>query len=317
MKNCFLRVALALAFFGAWLPTASAFEVVIRRNIEYVVHDNIKLRGDLYRPRELRSAPVLVAVHGGAWQEGTPAFYRHWGPYLASRGYAVFAVHYRLAQAGKPSYPAAVYDIRSAVQFVRAKASSLNVDPERIGLMGDDAGAQLATLVALAGAEPQFSKEYRNDPNAATPVDVKAAAVFYGIFDMQAQWTHDQIFRPRDQIAEKFLGVSPMQSRQKYFEASPIGYATADKNKPWINVIYGTSDEVVDAGTQSLSFLTALKQAQFIVQKIEIPNVGHYWVSDPFTDPGSPNEYIGPRLLRFLGDAFATDREKESPAESQ
>jgi len=97
-------------------------------------------------------------------EAGTPAFYRHWGPFLAEAGYAVFAIEYRLAKPGQKSYPAAVYDVRAAVQFVRAQAASLAIDPERIALMGDDAGAHLASLVTLANAEPQFSSQYKNGP---------------------------------------------------------------------------------------------------------------------------------------------------------
>ena len=68
--------------------------------------------------------------------------------------------------------------------------------------MGDSAGAHLVSLVALAGDEPQFSGEYRNDPHAATPSNVKAVVGFYGVYDMAAQWHHDQLARPRDQITE-------------------------------------------------------------------------------------------------------------------
>ena len=65
----------------------------------------------------------------------------------------------------------------------------------------------------------------------ATAANVKAVIGFYGVYDMQAQWLHDQITRPRDQITEKFLGVSPMQSRRVYFDASPMSYATVEKHE--------------------------------------------------------------------------------------
>jgi acetyl esterase/lipase len=53
------------------------------------------------------------------------------------------------------------------VQFVRAQASP--IDPDRIALMGDGGAAQLAALVTLANAEPQFSSQYKDDANAGTP----------------------------------------------------------------------------------------------------------------------------------------------------
>jgi hypothetical protein len=41
------------------------------------------------------------------------------------------------------------------------------------------------------------------DRHSATSAEVKAVVGFYGVYDMQAQWEHDQITRPRDQITEK------------------------------------------------------------------------------------------------------------------
>ena len=74
-------------------------------------------------------APVIVAVHGGGWQGGSPAAYKHWGPYLAKRGYAMFAIKYRLAKDG--TYPKAVYDVKSAIQAMRAKGWHTDSAPGR------------------------------------------------------------------------------------------------------------------------------------------------------------------------------------------
>ena len=83
---------------------------------------------------------MLVGVHGGGWQLGDRKFYRHWGNYLAKHGYAVFAIEYRLMKPGVKTWPGVVGDCRAAVQFVRAKATDLGLDPERIGLIGDFGG---------------------------------------------------------------------------------------------------------------------------------------------------------------------------------
>jgi acetyl esterase/lipase len=183
---------------------------------------------------------------------------------------------------------------------VRAKAGEFGVDPDRIGLVGDSAGAHLATLTALAAGEPQFSSEYQTDPHAATPAGVKAVIGFYGVYDMLAQWEHDQIARPRDQITEKFLGGTPMLIRRAYFDASPISYATVDKNRTRVLLVYGTADDIVDPATQSQKFHTALKQAGFFVRAIVIPGAGHFWVADPVEDPHGFGFQVGPRVLRFL-----------------
>jgi acetyl esterase/lipase len=293
----------ALALTSSW-AMAREYEVVVRTEIEYAAREDGKLAGDLYLPKGLDKAPVLVAVHGGGWQAGSRAIYKYWGPFLAKNGYAVFAISYRLSKSGAKSYPAAVYDVKAAVQFVRAKAGELGVDPDRVGLMGDSAGALLATLVGLAADEPHFSTEDRTTSQAAISAAVKAVVGFYGVYDMLAQWEHDQTARPRDQITEKFLGGSPMLIRRAYFDASPISYATVDKNRIRFLLVHGTADDIVDIASQTESFLKALKQAGFFVRAIIVPGAGHFWVADPVEEAGSVASQVAPRLLRFLEGAL-------------
>ena len=289
------------------LAQARSYEVTVRNGVPYAEHDGVKLAGDLYLPKGLDKAPVLIAAHGGGWQAGSPATYRHWGPFFARHGYAVFAISYRLSKPGAKTYPGAVYDVKAAVQFARANAAALGVDGDRIGVMGDSAGAHLVALVALAGEEPLFSSEYRSDPHAMTPATVKAVIGFYGVYDMQAQWLHDQITRPRDQITEKFLGVSPMQNRRTYFDASPTSYATVDKNEKTRTrflLVHGTNDDIVDPQTQSQVFLTALKQAGFFARTVVVPGSGHFWASDPVEEADSYGAQAAPQMLRFLQGAL-------------
>ena len=297
MLSILTSTAALAMLLAAGSASAAEYEVANQTDLAYAEHDGTKLLGDLYLPKGRTKAPVLVAVHGGGWQVGSRAFYRYWGLFLARNGYAVFAIDYRLGKSGV--YPAAVYDTKAAVQFVRAKAAEFDLDPDRIGLIGDSAGAHLAALTALAA--DQFSAAYRDDANAAVAAGVKCVVGFYGVYDMLAQWTHDLTTRPRDNIIEKFLGTSPMQNRRIYFEASPISYATVDHNQIRFLLIHGTDDDIVDPLTQSGAFLTALTQAGFFVRRIIIPGAGHFWSSDPFeSEPHSYSAMAIPRLLRFL-----------------
>jgi acetyl esterase/lipase len=276
-----------------------SFEISIHEDVEFATHDGVRLVGDFYSPRGVNKIPAIVAVHGGGWQIGDRKFYAHWGPFFAKNGYALFAIEYRLMKPGVKTYPGAVYDVKAAVQFVRAKAAELAIDAERIALMGDSAGAHLAALVALAGEEPAFSGEYRNDPYFPISPKVKAVVGVYGVYDMLAQWQHDQIARPRDQISERFLGASPMVDRKVFFEGSPVSYATVDKNATRFLLVYGTNDDIVDPATQSTAFLTALKQAQFVARTVVVPGAGHFWITEPH-DPGSFGAHVGPKILLFL-----------------
>src|SRR5437868_70407 len=149
-------------------------QIETRSGISYANHDGVALLGDLYLPAGAGPAPAMVAVHGGGWQAGARSAFQFWGPYFAERGYALFAVSYRLAKKGERMFPQAVNDVLAAVQFLRAGAGQFNIDPERVGLFGASAGAHLASLAALGAASPLFKGAYPKDPHATVSTRVKA-----------------------------------------------------------------------------------------------------------------------------------------------
>jgi dipeptidyl aminopeptidase/acylaminoacyl peptidase len=88
-----------------------------------------------------------------------------------------------------------------------------------------------------------------------------------------------------------------------FFEASPISYATVDKNATRFLLVHGTDDDVVDPATQSTAFLKALKQASFFARTVVIPGAGHFFSTDPVDDT-SFGGFAGPKVLRFLKDTL-------------
>jgi len=285
---------------GTLVHTVSEAKFELRKNVVYAKHDGVELTGDFYVPAGPGPFPVLINVHGGYWRRGSRDTFQHWGPYLAARGYAGFTVSYRLTKPGQKTYPEVVHDIRAAVQFTRGRAKDFNVDPNRIALWGNSAGAHLAALVALAGDSPLFKGGYPQDPHAAESTRVKLLIGVYGIYDLLAQWRHAQIGNPGDNLVESFVGVPPMQDRRAYFDASPISHAITANNKTAVYLSWGTEDDVVDHRTQSLEFLLALKQAGFTVRTCVVHGAPHYWLSDPIEEPGSHSGFLAPRLLRYL-----------------
>lgn len=107
---------------------------------------------DIYRPAEVRNAPMIVMVHGGAWKIGDKANtgsvenkLKHWLP----KGYVFVSVNYRLLP-DADAY-AQADDIATALAFVQKNAAAWGGDASRLILMGHSAGAQ---LVAVTSADP-------------------------------------------------------------------------------------------------------------------------------------------------------------------
>ncbi len=106
----------------------------------------------VYRPAVAADDAVLPGVvyfHGGGWVLGDLSTHDEVCRELANlAGCAIVSVDYRLAPEHK--FPAAVDDAIEATQWVVRMASTLNIDPERIAVAGDSAGATLAAVVAIA-----------------------------------------------------------------------------------------------------------------------------------------------------------------------
>src|SRR5437870_1078361 len=174
------------------MPTSQQ-QIEARSGLTYATHDGVALAGNLYLPAGTGPFPALVAAHGGGWQAGARSAFQYWGPYLAARGYALFAISYRLAKKGQKMFPQAVNDVLAGVQFVRGSAAQIKVDPARIGLLGASAGAHLASLAALGGESPLFKGAYPNDAHAAVSTKVKALIGVYGVYAPVVMWQRYQL----------------------------------------------------------------------------------------------------------------------------
>jgi para-nitrobenzyl esterase len=117
-------------------------------------------------PRPAGAIPAVVIMHGGGFTEGSKEDERiiAMARYLAQRGFAAFAISYRLDDANPPSpswwsvfsltssVHAAIVDAKTAVRHVRARADEYGIDPDRIGFIGASAGAVAGAAVAVTDA---------------------------------------------------------------------------------------------------------------------------------------------------------------------
>jgi len=275
-------------------------QIETRAGVTYATHDGVALAGDLYLPAGAGSYPALVGVHGGGWQLGARNAFQFWGPYLAERGYALLAITYRLAKKGQKMFPQAVNDVLAAVQFVRGNAGQIKVDPERIALLGASAGGHLSALAALAGGHERFKGAYPQDAHAGVSSKVKALIGVYGVYDLVHMWQTYALQTPAENNIANFLGATPMDDPQLYFDASPINYATFANNHIGVLLSVGTEDDLVDRRAHTDGFQLRLSQAGFFVRPCIVHGAPHYWLSDPIDEAGSYTGFMAPRLIRFL-----------------
>lgn len=282
--------------------TPSDPEIDVRLGVEYADHDGVALLGDLYMPAAPGAYPAMLLIHGGAWLRGSRTAYQYWGPYLARHGYVAFSVDYRLASPGRPMYPQNLHDVKAAVQYLRGMGAEIKVDPERLGAMGDSVGGYFASLLALSGDSPKLANPYTDDAHHGVSTRLTVAVPVYGWFDLLQVWEHNHMTRPLDAITETYLGASPMENRDVYYEASPINWTTIRNNQADFLVVWGTADDIADHLTQSIPFVTALKRAGTYTRTVPIEGAPHFWISDPIEEPHSYAGFLAPKLLRFLNE---------------
>jgi acetyl esterase/lipase len=149
-------------------PTGARME----RDLVYRIEGKRVLRLDLYRPAHVDHAPPVFLVNGDATEEVIATakdwgVYRSYGEHLAARGLVGVPFNHRSTDRGEAT-DAAAADVRSAIEFVRERASEFGVDPGRVGVWVFSAGGPFG-LAPLLQRRPDW---------------LRCAAGFYTFWDL-------------------------------------------------------------------------------------------------------------------------------------
>lgn len=124
----------------------------------------------LHRPSDAAALPVLVHLHGGGWVWGSVDTHDPLARGLAAgSGCAVLAPDYALSP--EAAFPQALEEVAAVVRWVAAHGAEWGLDPARIVLGGDSAGANLALGAALLLRQ--------SDPG----LRLRGLLLDYGVFD--------------------------------------------------------------------------------------------------------------------------------------
>jgi acetyl esterase len=112
--------------------------------------------------------PVVMLFHGGGWSNGSPDRYVPEAKYWASRGVVGITAQYRLGNREGTKAEDCVADAKSAVRYVRAHAAELGIDPQKIAVGGESAGAHISACTGTVPGldDPTDDKSVSCVPNA-------------------------------------------------------------------------------------------------------------------------------------------------------
>jgi acetyl esterase/lipase len=132
---------------------AFAAGVKVVSNVTYWSNPGDKLDEYLPTTKANKAIPAMIFIHGGAWNGGDKA---EWASYasnfVASTGWPAFNINYNTGSTAL--FATEPQDVAAAIDWVKAHAKTFNVDPSRIGLIGDSAGGHLAMLAGTTGSGP-------------------------------------------------------------------------------------------------------------------------------------------------------------------
>ncbi len=115
-----------------------------------------------YPTGTMSSLGTVLWVHGGGWVGGDKSTVAPYLKILASQGYTTVGINYSLAPGA--TYPTPVLQTNRALGWVTAHAAELHVDPTRVVLAGDSAGAQIAAQVASLIVNPAYAAQMQLTP---------------------------------------------------------------------------------------------------------------------------------------------------------
>jgi acetyl esterase/lipase len=243
---------------------------VSEKDVTYCTADGVALKLDLYFPKATdsgSSAPVVIYVHGGSWQLGDKSLLEGWEKtvvkMLTARGYLVAVPNYRLAPQDK--WPAQIQDVKCAVRYLRANASTYDLDPNRIGAWGASAGGHLVALLGPTDANDglEGQSEYADQSSR-----VQAVVDMFGPTDLTA----GNFVRGPHINEELVRAVFGGTATDVLMRASPVSYVS--KDAPPFLILHGNKDRLVPPA-QSRELYDQLKAEAVPAKLVMVQNAGH------------------------------------------
>jgi acetyl esterase/lipase len=207
--------------------------------------------------------PAVLMVHGGGWGNGDKRLRQFTALMLdyAAHGYVAASVNYRLT--AEAALPTQIGDVKNAVRYCRAHAQQYGLDPKRIGIYGNSAGAHLAAMVALAGKDADLEGD-GPDQNFSSAVQAICTS-----------GTPTNLMKGRLGSPPRSLELfgGPEGLPEKARRSSPVTYAA--KTAPPYLMIQGSADPTIPPEDSRELFRALRKAGAKDVTLMMIEDAGH------------------------------------------
>jgi acetyl esterase/lipase len=262
-------------------PVAYPSGYTSKLNVVYTSVNGWEGKMDFYLPPNTgKQTAIVVNIHGGGWNHGVKESQTGFSTFF-KEGFAVANIEYRLTC--QATAPAAVEDARCALIYIIKNARALNVDVNKIVLMGGSAGGHLALMAGLLGNNKLFNN------NCKSTEKIKVAAIIdkYGITDVW-DWAYGKNITSKS--ARNWLGI---YAKDSVFAASVSPIKHVAKDSPPVFIVHGDADPTVPYQHSEILY-KMLKALGVITEFITVPGGLHGKFEK------EKNTEINKSIIRFL-----------------
>lgn len=283
-------------------PTGS-YQIEEYLNIPYMNRSEVALGMDIYKPvvPETEELPVIVTLYGGGLVGGNRKSSRRYARELASRGYLVFAIEYRLVP--RASCAEQLDDVCAGMDLVGQKLVDFNVDFSRIFLTGSSAGGYLSLYVAAM----------KNSEKLQKAIGFSASRVVFRAVGLDCGMIYTCLNDPIGRIlSEQFYGEK--RDDPEFLQYMDPENPEILKNLPPIFLNTSRGDFL---NNYTLMFHKALKDAGNPVKLVYYgeKEVGHAFVA---SDPSLPQSCDAiTRMLNWFEEQADLQRKKAADAKKK
>lgn len=189
---------------------------------------------DLFYPTgTTEPLPTVVWIHGGAWISGSKENVDPYVRILADRGFTTVSLNYTVSP--EAVYPTALEQLMSALKFLNDNARELNIDPDRIVIAGDSAGANLTSQLAVLITNPDYADLLGIEPTL-DPDQLRGVVLNCGIYDVSGIPDAPGLGGWGFRIALwSYIGSKDWANHPGGQEMSTLDYVTKDFPATWIS----------------------------------------------------------------------------------